>query len=307
MKEIILKVDEKDKGMRLDIYLLKNALKRNLEISRTGIQKAIALGKVISDIASLKPHHKIRPGEVFKIRLEEKEAPSKLESRDIALDIIYQDEDLAVINKPSGLVVHPGAGNQDNTLVNILLYHMKVLSNVNPDRPGIVHRLDKDASGLMVIAKNNKSHAILTKQFAKHTVKRQYVALVKGNIEFDEDIIELPISRHIKDRKKMCVGFGRKARYAKTHYRTLIRTKQASLIKLSPFTGRTHQLRVHLTFIGHPILGDIKYGKNNAFSRLALHAMYIGFFHPSTNKFMEFSTPIPEEFLDYIKKIKKRP
>ncbi len=304
MKEFSLKADTEDKGMRLDLFLIKKALKKNLSMSRQRIQKLILEGRVTLNNTSLKSHHKVKTGEVYKVIFQEQKLKDDLEPENKPIEIVYQDKDLALINKPHGLVVHPGAGNQNNTLVNRLIFHFSEISTINPQRPGIVHRLDKDTSGLMVIAKNDKSHLSLVKQFAKHSVKRQYVALVKGSMEFDENIIELPITRHTRDRKKMAIGFGNKSRAAKTHYQTLIRTKKASLLVLSPFTGRTHQLRVHLSFIGHPILGDTKYGKNNTFRRLALHATELGFLHPTTNKFIEFSTPMPEEFLNYFKQDK---
>jgi 23S rRNA pseudouridine1911/1915/1917 synthase len=208
-----------------------------------------------------------------------------------------------VINKPTGLVVHPAPGNYQHTLVNALLYHFKELSSINPLRPGIVHRLDKDTSGLMLIAKNNPAHLNLAEQFSRHSIRRKYLALVNGRVEFDEDIIELPIGRHPTKRKCMSVGFGAKTRYAKTLYRTLKRTDRVSLLELEPFTGRTHQLRVHLAQINHPILGDVKYGRNNPALRLALHAFYIGFLHPVTGKFLEFSTPAPKEFADFMKRV----
>jgi 23S rRNA pseudouridine1911/1915/1917 synthase len=167
-----------------------------------------------------------------------------------------------------------------------------------------VHRLDKDTSGLIVVAKNNAAHLHLAEQFAKHSIKRKYVALVSGRVEFDEDVIEMPIGRHPRERKNMAVGFGKNTKYAKTFYRTLKRQKDFSLLELAPFTGRTHQLRVHLAFLGHPILGDVKYGKKNTFSRLALHAQSIGFIHPRTGKFVEFSSEIPREFIDFLEKAK---
>jgi 23S rRNA pseudouridine1911/1915/1917 synthase len=165
-----------------------------------------------------------------------------------------------------------------------------------------VHRLDKDTSGLLVIAKNNFSHLALGEQFAKHSIERKYLAIVKGRVEFDEDIIELPIGRHPIKRKDMSVGFGEKTKYAKTYYRTLKRSVGFSLLELKPFTGRTHQLRVHLSFLGHPILGDTKYGKNNKFKRLCLHAKSIGFIHPRTGKFMRFDSEVPREFKEFVKK-----
>jgi 23S rRNA pseudouridine1911/1915/1917 synthase len=165
-----------------------------------------------------------------------------------------------------------------------------------------VHRLDKETSGLLVIAKNNFSHLALSSQFAKHSIQRKYIALVKGKMEFDENVIELPVARHPIRRKAMSVSFKQGAKYARTYYRTLKRTKEFSLLELKPFTGRTHQLRVHLAFLGHPILGDTKYGKNNEFARLALHAQSIGFTHPRTKKFVEFSSHIPKEFTEFINK-----
>jgi 23S rRNA pseudouridine1911/1915/1917 synthase len=166
-----------------------------------------------------------------------------------------------------------------------------------------VHRLDKETSGLLVIAKNNASHLKLARQFAEHSIERKYIAIVSGSLEFDEDVIEAPIARHALKRKNMAVSFTQNARYAKTHYRTLKRGKNFSLVELKPFTGRTHQLRVHLAFLGHPILGDSKYGKNDNFPRLALHAQGIGFLHPRSGKFVRFESEIPQEFQDFLKKI----
>ncbi|MCX7661596.1 MAG: RluA family pseudouridine synthase [Candidatus Omnitrophica bacterium] len=306
MKEIILKPEREDIGLRLDLFLLKRFLAQNISSSRNNVQKLIKTGKVTSlKPVLLKSHYKIKEDDIFKVILEEEISESPL-AENIPLKILYEDEDIAVIDKPEGLVVHPGAGNQKHTLVNALLYHFKELSLVNPLRPGIVHRLDKDTSGVMVIAKNNSSYWNLTKQFAQHSIKREYVAIVKGKIEFDEDILELPISRHLRDRKKQWVAFGKNSRYAKTSYKTVLRREDASLIKLIPFTGRTHQLRVHLAFIGHPILGDPKYSKDKTFGRLALHAYLLGFLHPKKNRYAEFVSEIPQEFLDYfgIKKLK---
>jgi 23S rRNA pseudouridine1911/1915/1917 synthase len=198
-------------------------------------------------------------------------------------------------------VVHPAPGNYEHTLVNALMHRFKKLSDINPERPGIVHRLDKETSGIIVVAKNNPAHLNLVKQFADHSIKRIYVALVKGKVEYNENIIEMPIGRHPLKRENMSVGFTKSTRYAKTFYRTLKRTPLWSLVELEPFTGRTHQLRVHLAYIGHPILGDSKYGKQNEFVRMALHARYLGFIHPASGKFVEFESPMPKEFSDFIK------
>jgi len=302
MQQFSLKVEPQQSGMRLDLYIYSFFQNRGLGFSRTFIQKLIADGKVmLKGSAQLKPHHKVSAGDEISISVEDKKS-GWLKAEEIPLDIIYEDEDLAIINKPSGLVVHPAPGNSEHTLVNALLSRFENLSDINPARPGIVHRLDKETSGLLVIAKNNFTHLALTAQFAKHTIKRKYIALVKGRMEFDENIIELPIARHPLKRKKMSVGFGDNSKYAKTHYRTLKRTDAVSLVELEPFTGRTHQLRVHLDFLGHPIMGDSKYGKNNPFARLALHAESLGFIHPRTGKFVEFSVSPPKEFEGFLNK-----
>ena len=287
--------------MRLDLLLTDYAARNNLGLSRTHIQKLILGGKVfINSLTANKPNYKVKPGECIKVILPEKEV-LELSAEQITLEVIYEDDDLAIINKPIGLVVHPAPGNREHTLVNALLARFKQLSDINPSRPGIVHRLDKETSGLLVIAKNNASHLKLAKQFAEHSIQRKYIAIVSGCLEFDEDVIEASIGRHPLKRKNMAVSFNENAKYAKTYYRTLKRSPNFSLVELRPFTGRTHQLRVHLAFLGYPILGDIKYGKNN-FSRLALHAQEIGFIHPSTNKHVCFTSKIPPEFQDFIKK-----
>jgi len=295
-----VKVSTRDVGKRLDLFLIDFSKQKNLGLSRTFIQRLIHENKVtLKGLRGIKPNYKVKTYDEFKIFIEDRKADA-LEPEAIPLDIIYEDEDLAIINKPSGLVVHPAPGNYIHTLVNALLHYFKKLSDINPQRPGIIHRLDKETSGLLVIAKNNFTHLALSQQFAKHSIKRKYIALVKGRMEFDEDTIELPIGRHPYKRKNMAVGFGRKTRYARTYYHTLKRTDDFSLLELEPFTGRTHQLRVHLAFLGHPILGDTKYGKNNKFSRLALHAKSIGFINPRTGKFVEFSCDIPKEFMEFI-------
>jgi len=278
-----------------------------LGFSRVFIKQLIMEGQVrLKGQEVRKPHYKVKVGEEWHVRVKEQKV-AELSAEDIQLEVVYEDEDLAVINKPAGLVVHPAPGNPKHTLVNALLNRFQHLSNINPARPGIVHRLDKETSGLLVIAKNNFTHLALTEQFASHTVKRRYVAVVKGKVEFDENVIEMPIGRHPFKRKNMAVSFLKHAKYAKTHYRTLLRTQEASLLELEPFTGRTHQLRVHLAYIHHPILGDKKYGKNDTFARLGLHACLIGFQHPRTKKYVEWSCQTPKEFLKFFKsrKLKK--
>lgn len=300
MSEHIIKIIPEDAGQRLDMYLFNFSQKKELGFSRTHIQKLILDGEVrVKNSGPLKPNYKIKAGDEIITNIIEKKYGLPLPEK-IILDIIYEDKDLAIINKPCGIVVHPAPGNDQHTLVNALLYHFKKLSGINPQRPGIVHRLDKDTSGLLVIAKNNNAHLALARQFAEHSIKRVYAALVKGRVEFNENIIEMPIGRNPIKRKSMSVGFGKDSKYAKTYYRVIKRKRSFSLLELEPFTGRTHQLRVHLDYLGHPILGDTKYGKNNKFKRLALHAKSIGFVHPSTKKLIEFNVDIPQEFKDFI-------
>ncbi|MFA5320640.1 MAG: RluA family pseudouridine synthase [Candidatus Omnitrophota bacterium] len=302
MPEYTLSAGEDDAGKRLDAALTVLTQPLLLGLSRVSVQKLICEGKVIVDGAAvLKAHIKLKGGEKIVIDIEEKVecGPS---AEDIPLEVVYDDADLAVINKPSGLVVHPAPGNREHTLVNALLNRFGNLSSVDTQRPGIVHRLDKETSGLLVVAKNNNAHRKLAKQFEAHSIKRIYMAVVSGVTGYDEDVIEVPIGRHPLKREDMAAGVAKNARYARTLYRTVKRGNNATLLQLEPFTGRTHQLRVHLAFIGHPILGDARYGKapRGEISRLALHAKSIGFIHPSSNKFVEFSSEIPPEFLNLL-------
>ncbi|TAM37892.1 RluA family pseudouridine synthase [bacterium] len=300
-EELILQVLPDQDKMRLDLLLTDHASHNNLGLSRTNIQKLILQGRVfLNSSPVIKPNHKVKIGQEIRVSLPEKESAG-IEAEQIPLEVIYEDDDLAIINKQSGLVVHPAPGNREHTLVNALLSRFKQLSDINKNRPGIVHRLDKETSGLLVIAKNNDSHLKLSRQFAQHSIQRKYIAIVVGRTEFDEDVIELPIGRHPLKRKNMAVSFTENSKYAKTHYRTLKRGKDFSLLELRPFTGRTHQLRVHLASLGYPILGDTKYGKAGSFPRLALHAQEIGFLHPGTGKLVNFVSPLPQELRDFIK------
>ena len=307
MKEYTLEAFAQDVGQRIDVFIMAFAKANDIGLSRTHIQKLMLDGDItLNGKGSAKPHHKIKIGDRIYISIKEKRQGT-LGAQELPLDIVYEDEDLAVIDKHAGMVVHPGAGNSEHTMANALLYRFKDLSDVNPQRPGIVHRLDKDTSGLMLVAKNNFTHLKLAEKFAEHSIKRQYIALVKGRVEFDEDIIEIPIGRHPLKRKNMAAGFTEHSKYAKTYYRTVRRTDAFSVLELTPFTGRTHQLRVHLAFLGHPILGDTKYGQNNQFVRLALHAKYIGFTHPRSGKFMDFESEMPVEFRKFIESQEKPP
>ncbi len=301
MKEYNIVVPPECGTKRLDIFLMEFSEENRLGFSRTFLQVLIRDRAVIVDGQPVaKTNFKVKSGQEIKLSIPDKKIQA-LEPENIPLKIVYEDNDLAIIDKPAGLVVHPAPGNYEHTLVNALMHRVKELSDINPQRPGIVHRLDKDTSGIIVVAKNNDAHLDLVRQFADHSIKRKYVALVKGEMEFNENIIEMPIGRNPYKRESMSVGFSKSTRYAKTHYWTLKRTPNWSLVELSPFTGRTHQLRVHLAFIGHPILGDSKYGKQNEFVRMALHACYLGFIHPSSGKFVEFESPMPKEFTDFLK------
>lgn len=288
--------------MRLDLLLVDYAQSYNLGLSRTNIQKLIKEGRVLlNSSVQDKAHYKVSCGDNLKVTLPEKEK-TEFQAEKIPLEIIYEDDDLLVINKQPGLVVHPAPGNREHTLVNALLGRAIQLSSINKNRPGIVHRLDKETSGLLVIAKNNASHLKLAEQFSEHSIQRKYVAIVCGRVEFDEGVIEAPIGRDPLKRKNMAISFLPNNKYAKTHYHTLKRGNNFSFLELKPFTGRTHQIRVHLVHLGHPILGDAKYGKNLNFPRLALHALEIGFIHPSTNKLLYFKSQIPQEFQEFIEK-----
>jgi len=296
MPEYILEALPQDTGRRLDVFLMDFSREHKLGLSRVAVQKLIAINNVsLGSGGKVKPNYKVKPGDKFKLIIAEK-VESGLLAENLALDVLYEDEDIAVINKPAGLVVHPAPGNSAHTLVNALLHRFKELSSINLARPGIVHRLDKETSGVLVVAKNNTAHLSLAEQFSEHSIKRKYIALVEGRVEFDEGEIEIPVGRHPIKRKSMSAGFREDAKYAKTYYRTLKRSAKYSVLELEPFTGRTHQLRVHLKFLGHPILGDSKYGRPDSFTRLALHARYLGFIHPASGKFVEFESDLPEEF-----------
>ncbi|MDP8264398.1 MAG: RluA family pseudouridine synthase [Candidatus Aceula lacicola] len=278
---------------RLDIFLASSLPECP---SRSFAKHLIDQDLVLVNQKIVKAHHKIQMGDTIEVKSE---LPGALRAtpENIALDIFYEDEDIVVVNKPTGMVVHPAPGCHRGTLVNALLYRYQQLSSADDAlRPGIVHRLDKETSGLIVVAKNNKTHVRLARQFEKRIVKKQYVALVENLVEFDEGMVDVPLGRHPQSREKRAV-LGLNAKSAKTIYRVLKRFKSTTLVDLTPKTGRTHQLRVHMAHLGHPVLGDDKYGKKNSFSRLALHARSIAFKHPVKLKWIGFSSPIPEEFL----------
>ena len=290
MEKISIKPTPRDYGIRLDVYLAEYFLGK---YSRTYLQKLIAEGNILINNKTSTPNHKIGKPDEIDISFPAIENFS-MQSQDIPFEIIYEDNDLLVINKPAGLITHPGAGAKTGTLVNALLYHCKSLSAAGGEfRPGIVHRLDKDTSGIMLIAKNDYTHRELAKQFKRREVQRKYIALVKGVVEFDNDQIDLPIGKDIKNREKMAITFV-DSKDAVTRYKVLKRFSDTTLLEIEPITGRTHQIRVHMKAIGHPIVGDAKYGiKTSEAPRQMLHAKWIRFFHPVLKKYMEFSSQEP--------------
>ena len=276
------KVSEKESRQRLDSFLVE---KLNQNYSRSFIQRLILGGYICVNERVVKPHYSLKEEDIVSVNIPP-QPPVEVIPEDIPLDIIFEDEDLLVVNKPAGMVVHPAAGNYSGTLLNALLFHCPELSKCGGDlRAGIVHRLDKDTSGLIVVAKTDTAHQSLTKQFRNRRVKRQYIALVRGNVELNEGVIDLPIGRHKKHREKMAIDYESKKR-AVTYYKLIKRFGNFTMLELTPKTGRTHQLRVHLSFMGHPILGDVKYGgRAREINRQALHAVSLKFYHPRLNKF----------------------
>lgn len=291
-----LTVPEDFKGLRLDVYLANTVAEAP---SRMFIKKMIEAGQVQVNGHPQRARYKVAAGDRIEAVMDEALlAPKDLAPEKMALDIFYEDKDLVVIHKPAGLSVHPASGGQEGTLVNGLIYHYEELSDVNgPARPGIVHRLDRDTSGLLLVAKSNMAHARLGRQFEKHTIVKRYVARVEGKVQFDQGVIDVPLERHRKYHDLRQVAPEGEGKEAVTLYQVLKRFSKSTLVALFPQTGRTHQLRVHMKHLGHPILGDEKYGRKETFPRLALHAQSIAIVHPGTREFIEFSCPAPREFL----------
>ena len=293
-----IKVEENN--IRLDKYLMNNT-----EYSRSKLQKMIDEGYILVNDKIVKASYSVRLGDV--ITIDEYEEESNIEPENIPLDIVYEDDYLLVINKPSGMVVHPAPGNYHGTLVNALMYHVNQLSNVNGSiRPGIVHRIDADTSGLLLVAKDDNAHNDLVKQISEKSVTRKYLCLVHGVINEDSATIDAPIGRDVHDRKKMCVT-GENSKDAITHIRVLERYANSTLIECTLETGRTHQIRVHMSYINHPVVNDPVYGYNKLddkeFGQM-LHAKEIGFVHPVTHKFMDFTVEPPAKFNEILNKYK---
>lgn len=291
---------EEEINERIDAYLSKK-----LEYSRSVIAKMINSQKILVNGASVKNSYKLKLGDKIFIG-EYQEESMNVEPENIKLDIVYEDDDVIVLNKKNGMVVHPAPGNIKGTLVNALLYYSKNLSNINGEfRPGIVHRIDAYTTGLLMVAKNNKSHEILADELSKKQTTRKYIALVWGGINEDTATIDAPIGRDINDRKKMAVT-PVNSKEAITHLRVLERLNDATLVELILETGRTHQIRVHMDYIGHPVVNDPVYGRRKLIDDTGqcLHAYELGFIHPTTNKYMEFSCEIPECFKNILEKFK---
>ena len=300
-EKIRIEVENLEKNERIDKYL---SSKLDYSFSRAKIQKLIDEELILVNDKVIKSSYKVSNGDVILITDKEEDMSVKPEKMDI--DIVYEDDDVMVINKKSGVVVHPAPGNYSGTLVNGLMYLSKDLSHVNGEfRPGIVHRIDKDTSGLLIVAKNDKAHRILAEELKEKKIKRKYITLVSGVINHDIGEIDAPIGRDPSDRKKMCVT-STNSKDAITHFRVLERYKNASLIECELETGRTHQIRVHMKYINHPVINDPVYGKNNhgEFGQL-LHAKEITFTHPTTKEVMTFSCEVPEEFNKILEEYKE--
>ena len=292
-------------GERLDAFLA-----RSMEgMSRSAVQRLIEDGNVLRGGKRCRKNDRLEPGDVLTVTLPEAK-PVEIVPKEIPLEIVYEDEDVAVINKPKGLVVHPAPGHANDTLVNGLLYAMgDRLSGINGEmRPGIVHRIDKDTSGLLAIAKNDLAHAVLASQLKDHTMARTYEAIVCGNLKEDSGTVDAPIGRHPTDRKKMCVT-ARNSRNAVTHWEVVERFPGYTHIRCHLETGRTHQIRVHMAYIGHPILGDTVYGhkyKELGQDSQCLHAGQLCFRHPRDGRPVLVFAPLPDYFLEVLNKLRKR-
>ncbi|MFB7812799.1 RluA family pseudouridine synthase [Paenibacillus chitinolyticus] len=294
-------VEAEQNGERID-KLLSDALDG---VSRTQIQQWIKDGHARVDGRNVKPNYKLSGGQVVDLAIPDPE-PLDIAAENIPLDVVYEDGDVIVINKPRGLVVHPAPGHYSGTLVNALMHHCKDLSGINGVmRPGIVHRIDKDTSGLLMIAKNDQAHASLAEQLKEHSVTRKYVALVHGNLQHDHGTIDAPIGRDSYDRKLYTVT-DKNSKHAVTHFAVLERFDGYTLVELKLETGRTHQIRVHLKFIGHPLVGDPSYGRSKGMTMdgQALHAQILGFTHPRTGERLEFEAPIPEDMADLLHRLR---
>ena len=300
---ISLCVDEESSGERAD-KLLSAVLS---DYSRSFTQNLFAENLVFCKGKAISKSFKVKAGDKLEFTVPEPKMLS-LEPEDVELEIMYEDSDLLVVNKPRGMVVHPAPGNYSGTLVNALLHHCKGnLSGINGViRPGIVHRIDKDTSGLLLVAKNDNAHVSLSAQIKEHSLLREYRAVIHGKLKEQSGIVDAPIGRSASDRKKMCVT-DRNSKNAVTHYEVIEEYKDFSLLRLRLETGRTHQIRVHMAYLGHPVAGDPVYGPKNGVTKLGgqcLHAGLLGFVHPVSGEFIRTEAPLPDYFTDFIRRLK---
>ena len=299
MEDIKYKISDEAAGIRIDKFLAEQG-----DRTRSFYQKAVEEQKVLVNDRPVKNNYKLRPGDVITIEPIEEEVLD-VKPENIPLDILYEDDDVLIVNKPKGMVVHPAPGHPDHTLVNAVMYHCgDSLSAINGViRPGIVHRIDRDTTGSLIICKNDKAHLFIAEQIKEHTVNRIYRGIVIGRMSVMEGTIDAPIGRSKIDRKKMAIDRVH-GRNAVTHYKVLENFKEYAYCEFKLETGRTHQIRVHMASIGHPLLGDTVYGPSKCKYNLegqCLHAMTIGFVHPSTKKYVEFQAPLPEYFNKMLK------
>ncbi|XKH51486.1 RluA family pseudouridine synthase [Chryseomicrobium palamuruense] len=301
MKEIEVIITKEQNRERLDKLLLPV----EADWSRTQIQNLMKQELILVNGEAVKSNYKASEGDVITIKIPDPEV-YEIEAEDLQLEIVYEDADVAVINKPKGMVVHPAPGHLSGTLVNGLMHQIKDLSGINGImRPGIVHRIDKDTSGLLMVAKNDKAHQSLVDQLVAKSVTRKYTALVHGHIAHDKGTVDAPIGRDTRDRQSMNVVD--KGKHAVTHFEVRERFGAYTLVECRLETGRTHQIRVHMKFIGHPLVGDPKYGpkKTMDIGGQALHAGVLGFNHPSSGEYLEFEVPLPEPFEQLLSELKK--
>jgi 23S rRNA pseudouridine1911/1915/1917 synthase len=297
----ILTITENEAGQRADV-----ALAAMLELTRSNMQKLLDEGRAVKGTKVIKSNYKLKLGDEIIVTLPEPQ-PLDVQPENIPLDIIYEDEDVVVVNKARGMVVHPAAGNYSGTLVNALLYHCKNLSGINGViRPGIVHRLDKDTSGIMICAKNDAAHVSLSEQIQSKTAQRTYLAVVRGNIKTDSGVIETQIARDKDDRKKMAVVKDG-GRNAVTEYEVVERFGKYTIVKCKLKTGRTHQIRVHMEYLGYPLVGDPKYSPMKtpfSINGQALHSLTLAFDHPRTGERMEFEAKLPEDLHKVVTRLR---
>ena len=304
METLNFSITEENSNIRIDRYLAEQCP----DLSRSYIQKLVKDGAVFVNNRQVKANYKVQPQDQVILTIPDMQVPDIL-PENIPLDILYEDQWLLIVNKPKDMVVHPSAGHMEGTLVNAVMAHCgEHLSGINGVlRPGIVHRIDKDTTGALLICKDDTVHRDLAEQLKVHSIKRRYRAIVQGNLKEDQGTVDAPIGRHPTDRKKMAVNY-KNGKEAVTHYQVLERFGNATYIECRLETGRTHQIRVHMASLGHPLLGDTIYGSSKNPYHLqgqALHAMILGFVHPITREYLEFQAPLPEYFIKLLDKLRK--